>query len=212
MKKVFIILFALLVTGASAMNIALKDGRIYPNAVIMSSDTNGIWVQCADNAGNFYSRHIDYGALSTASFNVIQPLTTSAGNQTLFNMRQREQYLANQLPGQTKAEPYGGNFTKKTYTNVPGQPIILPGVPSHVQLDSIWIFGNGTIGWANSDPNFDDNIDYGRIYVYGIQIPQGVPWIGNVFPTNKTVTYKNWTLPCFAVTPETAQQINAQQW
>lgn len=94
--------------------------------------------------------------------------------------------------------------------NSPSGTLDLPLIPSHIQLDPIWIIGNGTIGWANSNPGFGDNISYGRIYVYGIQIPQGVPWIGNVFPAGRTITCWSWKLPCFAVSPELAELVRSQ--
>lgn len=103
-------------------------------------------------------------------------------------------------------EPLPVLCCRKTFSGT----VVLPGIPSHIQLDPVWIMGNGTVGWANSDPGFEDNISYGRIYVYGIRISQGVPWIGRVYPTNKTVRYWNSVLPCYAVTSELAEIINSE--
>lgn len=212
--KTLLALLAAMLTAAtvSAMNITLKDGTIYPNAVVMSTDNNGIWIQCANGNGTFYEEHVNYSELATASYNFIQPQTANSTMQDLYSIRLRFQQIAKMEKQQKKNNPTGGNYLKRTYSNIPGQPIILPGVPSQIRLDSVKVYGNGTIGWANSDPDFADNINYGRIYVYGIQIPQQEPWAGRVYPTNKTITFNNWTLPCFATTPADARNINAQQW
>lgn len=200
MKKLLALIPAFAVAfSAYAFDMALKDGSVLPNAALLSSDNNGVWVQYYID-GNLVQRHVNYSALTSASFNFIMPQTSDPTMRDIYNIRRRFGEIS-------KRE---ANAVSKKFPKV--APIVLPGVASTITLDSIWILGNGTIGWANSNPDFPDNVNYGRIYVYGIQIPQGVPWTGTVYPTNKTISFKSWVVPCYTTTPADAQAISAQKW
>ena len=150
------------------------------------------------------------GSPEISDYDYPEPCCSGTTARTLFLLHRSMGSLMDRLHDELRRVPLGGNYTLQTRNTIPSGAVSLPGIPSHIQLDSIWIMGNGTVGWANSNPGFGDNINYGRIYVYGIQVPQGVPWIGNVFPTNKTVSCWSWTLPCFAVTPGLAEIISNQ--
>jgi len=90
-------------------------------------------------------------------------------------------------------------------------PIVLPGAPGRISLTSITPLTNGTLGWADS---WDGGMmsqpqQFGRIYVYGVILPQGAVWIGNVYPSRRTVWWRNSYYPCFAISPDLAKRINA---
>ena len=150
------------------------------------------------------------GSPENSDYDYPAPCCANPTARTLFLLHRSMGSLMDRLHWELRRDPFGGNYTLQTRNIMPSGAVLLPGIPSHIQLDSIWIMGNGTVGWANSNPGFGDNINYGRLYVYGIQIPQGVPWIGNVFPTDKTVSWGGLTLPCFAVTPGLAEIISNQ--
>ena len=89
-------------------------------------------------------------------------------------------------------------------------PIVLPGAPGRISLTSITPLTNGTLGWADS---WDGGIasqpqQFGRIFVYGVILLQGAVWMGNVYPTRRTIWWRNSYYPCFAITPELARRID----
>ena len=89
-------------------------------------------------------------------------------------------------------------------------PIVLPGAPGRIKLTSITELTNGTLGWAAS---WDGGLlaqpqEFGRIYVYGVMLLQGTSWMGNVYPTHRSIWWQGSYYPCFATTPDLAQRIN----
>ena len=91
--------------------------------------------------------------------------------------------------------------------------IILPTYPHNISFLSLGMITSGSLGIATSAPS--DNADgplvnhYGRIYIYGVNVPQNAEWTGIIYPTGKTIFFNGVSYPCYATTQATAKQIAA---
>ena len=90
--------------------------------------------------------------------------------------------------------------------------IILPTFPHNINFLSLGMITSGSLGIATSAPG--DSADgplvnhYGRIYIYGVSVPQNADWIGTVYPTSKTIIFNGVTYPCYATSQDMANQIS----
>lgn len=92
-------------------------------------------------------------------------------------------------------------------------PIILPGMIHNISFHSQVVLTNGTLGYAESNA-FGTGArptSYGKIYIYGLCLPQGNVWTGIVYPTNRTIPHRGANYPCCALSAATAQRIDALQ-
>lgn len=89
-------------------------------------------------------------------------------------------------------------------------PIVLPGYPHRVYFVAVVVLLNGTLGWASSaDQGVWTQQNYGELYVYGIQIPQGGVWVGDLYPTGRNVLHLGQFFPCYATDVGMARRITA---
>ena len=110
----------------------------------------------------------------------------------------------------SKLPPNAVDFNSDGMTGNPDD-IQLPGFPHQITLDAITPIENGTLGWAyGGAPGANINAPrFGQIYLYGIWLPQGGNWFGNVYPTNKNIYYNGNYYPCYATSIAMARRINA---
>ena len=95
-----------------------------------------------------------------------------------------------------------------TFIN-PG-PIILPGGPRRVLFISLGLLLNGSFGSLHGIEQGAPfaSISYPRAYIYGIIIPQGGGWVGNIYPTLRNIYFRGHFYPVYTISPGMARKIN----
>ena len=93
-------------------------------------------------------------------------------------------------------------------------PIALPLVPHKVLFTSLGLLQNGSIGVLHGIEQGAPfaSIPYDtRAYIYGIIIPQGGGWVGNIYPTIHQFYLRGKFYRVYATSPGTAKRINHYQ-
>ena len=89
------------------------------------------------------------------------------------------------------------------------EPIVLPGMVGEVYFHSVRILQGGTLGWAES-ADYEAGAapaQFGKVYIYGLFIPQGNVWTGRAYPTPVRIRHLGKSYPCWALSPGAARRI-----
>ena len=72
-----------------------------------------------------------------------------------------------------------------------------------INFNSTAMVLDGTLGWANTtaDGTGARSIVIGRIYIRGLNLPQGNTWVGRVYPTGRIVIIRGRSYPLFQLHP-----------
>lgn len=87
-------------------------------------------------------------------------------------------------------------------------PVPAPGTP--IQFNSVTMKMYGTIGWAmlNAPDLPADPTNFGKIYIYGLLMPQSGTWFGRIYPANKVMYHRGVAIPVFTMDPESPAKLS----
>ncbi len=204
-RAVLFLLCGCFAFSASAVTLHTTDGRTLQDVTILNTNSGGVLIQ-QNTPTQLITRQIPYSILTPESYQqVVSTAPVAQGGRTgslILAIRNHfpvilrmEQNIAKLYPNPT-ANQFGWNMA-------PALPNFLPSIPTYITFDAIAAYGNGTVGWADSNPGFN-NVSYGRIYIAGLNLYGGDPWTGKIYPTSQTITYYNWIVPVFALTAQDA--------
>ena len=185
--------------------IRLLDGTTLENATIDNLSGSRMIVTGRLSDGSVTTKTVSFADLSPESRDAVM-------------WKKRDRLLLDSKPGWFFAGPAAaGNDLPPAESSPWGitvpkdAPIVLPGSPGRITLTSITELTNGTLGWAASYDNglLSQPQEFGRIYVYGVMLLQGTSWMGNVYPTKRSIWWRGNYYPCFATTPDLAKRIDA---
>lgn len=209
MKKTGIALLSALCLACPGLDLMLRNGMMLNNVTILNTTPFGVSIS-ADQGGmgeNIVTRTVKYTDLTESSFGA------------LLQALQRKAAALNPAAGTGLTDSVSAPLaalTPDSFVPLYSGPyhtsgILLPGYPRRIELQSILMLFNGTLGWAQSAeiPVTPGTENFGRMYVYGIFIPGGGTWYGNVYPTNKRIYHRGRFYPCYATGIHTAEKINA---
>lgn len=215
---------------AQALELMLRNGTVLNNVTILNITQNGVNI-VADQGGqgeDIISRQVLYSDLTTDSMNSLLAYLNSMAAQ----MENTSNPMSGGMQGNSGGMAASGEMMQPmaavntltpmdapsfvpmfrgpipAYASQPGA-IVLAGYPHNIQLTSITMLTGGTLGWASAAFSPGTEQSYGKMYVYGVMVPQGGVWLGNVYPTSKKIWHLGCFYPCYATSPQMADKIDA---
>lgn len=224
MKKMGTVLLLAICLGCSGLDLILRNGNVLNNVTILNASPDGVSISAnqGGTGGNTVNRYLSYADLTENSL--------AALRRTLSEWAKALNPAESVNPGVSSGVSSGAldagltdsvsvplaSFTPDTYVPQYGGPyykggILLPGYPRYIELQSILMLLNGTLGWAQSAeiPVTPGTEKFGRMYVYGVFCPCGASWYGHVYPTNKRIYHRGRFYPCYSTSIRDAKKINA---
>ncbi|MBO4491543.1 MAG: hypothetical protein J5944_09315 [Lentisphaeria bacterium] len=162
-----------------AFDLTLKSGELLSGVSIAGVSPDGLQLRSPEGS----TRFVRFDALSPASMKLLSDFSpVSNGNP-------------------------GGK--RNTGGNDDGPPVVLPGMIGIVYFRSVRILQGGTLGWAESAESGTGAAptQFGKVYIYGLFIPQGNVWTGRAYPTPVRIPHRGESYPCWALSPSEARRI-----
>ena len=162
----------------SAFDLTLKSGEILSGVSITGISPDGLQLCCPEGR----TRFVRFDLLSPASMKLLSDFSPLSGGNA---------------GGEKNADDSGG------------EPPVLPGMIGIVYFRSVRILQGGTLGWAESAESGTGAAptQFGKVYIYGLFIPQGNVWTGRAYPTPVRIPHLGESYPCWALSPDAARRI-----
>lgn len=210
MKRIPFTVFCIALFAAASANcldLTLKDGTVYENAVIYARSVDGIDVESHKDFDVRILRHVMYKELSPASLKLFPEYDKAKSEEYLESLRVKIE-AAIARDAERKAEKASQAKTEKA--SVP--PVVAEEPGAWLVFKSTKDLKHGSIGWGSTEEaaaNGPTNQGHlGKIYVYGLKVTAGGEWAGKLYPTDKTVQDENDSFPCYATSQDVANAIN----
>ena len=160
-----------------AFDLTLKSGEVLSGVSITGISPEGLQLRGPEGG----TRFVRFDALSPATMKLLSdfsPVSNGSGG------------------GKNADEPAD-------------KPLVLPGMIGIVYFRSVRILQGGTLGWAESAESGTGAAptQFGKVYIYGLFIPQGNVWTGRVYPTPVRIPHRGESYPCWALSPSAARRI-----
>lgn len=174
--------------------ILLKKGDPVPLEKVISKDQFGIMVPSGVNPenGDILRKFIPFVEMNPASLSYFPFCDPKVVERIYQAVQDREQIIRKKFQDRYKEYEGTQDFTKNL--------TIHSGVHVYsVLFSALEATATGMVGYLYSDA--PDSLFYGKIFLYGLTGKTGDIWIGNIFPTDKTIQLNGSTYTVFTVIP-----------
>ena len=174
--------------------ILLKKGDPIPLEKVISKDQFGVMVPAGTNPenGDVLRKFIPFVDMNPASLSYFPFCDPKVVERIYYAVQDREKIIRKKFQ-----DRYGEYEGVQDYTK---NLTIHSGVHEYsVLFSALETAPTGMAGYLYSDA--PDSLFYGKIFLYGLIGEKGDVWIGNIYPTDKTIQLNGSTYAVFTVIP-----------
>lgn len=180
--------------AAQQKKILLKKGSPIPLENVLSKDQFGIMAAAGTNPenGDTLRKFIPFVHMNPASLSLFPFCDPKAVERIYDAVQDREKLIRKKFRDRYKDYEGQQDYTKNL--------TIHSGVHVYnILFSALETTSTGMVGYLYSDS--PDSLFYGKIFLYGLLGQVGDVWIGNIYPTDKTIELNGSTYTVFTVIP-----------
>ncbi len=182
--------------AAQQKMILLKKGKPVPLENVLSKDQFGVMLPAGTNPenGDVLRKFVPFVAMNPASLAYFPFCDPKAVERIYQAVQDREKLIRKKFRDRYSEYEGKQDFTKNL--------TIHSGVHVYnILFSALETTPAGMAGYLYSDA--PDSLFYGKIFLYGLIGNKGDVWIGNIYPTDKTIQLNGSTYAVFTVIPPT---------